>query len=630
MSAALALLAALAAPEPAPAAAAAPAPAAPVITADQATAPEVDAGILDGRRRPGAVTVLPPQAVQVNRGAVRAGPPSAFPEASLAVPDRYRILTSLCPGNDQSIYTLFGALRDLCHTVRDPYHQNVLKGDRPIDREKVKWLPIKEDDWYFEGSAISDSAIEPFSVPLPVGVVTTQRPGSNDLFGRNSGIGMAQTFIVDAALIKGMTTFKPPEIEYHLTVALNLNYASVHERQILNVDSAFAPHRFDHFLALQSAFIDYHLRNTSDRYDFDAVRVGIQKIQADFRGFLFQDEPLGIRLFGNRDNNRFQYNLAALWRIEKDTNSGLNDVTQRLRRDWVFMANLYRQDLFVPGLTGQVSVTYNRNREGGDVHYDSTGCPVRPALLGTVRGHAYDVVYLGANLDGHVQRLNVTASSYLALGQDRNNVYTGQPAAIRAWMVAGEASLDRDWMRFRLSGLYASGASDPTAHTETGFDAILENPVFAGADTSYWIRQGVPFIGGGRGIALSGHNGVLNSLRSSKDEGQSNFINPGTALVGAGGDFDLTPQLRLSTNLNHLWFAKTHVLELMRMQGTVHNDIGWDLSTSAIWRPKASQNIVARLSGAMLASGQGMRDLFGAVGHSANFYSLLANVIVSY
>ena len=82
--------------------------------------------------------------------------------------------------------------------------------------------------------------------------------------------------------------------------------------------------------------------------------------------------------------------------------------------------------------------------------------------------------------------------------------------------------------------------------------------------------------------------------------------------------------------MNHLWFARTHVLELMRMQGTVHNDIGWDLSTSAIWRPKASQNIVARLSGAMLASGQGMRDLFGAVGHSANFYSLLANVIVSY
>ena len=72
---------------------------------------------------------------------------------------------------------------------------------------------------------------------------------------------------------------------------------------------------------------------SSDRYDFDSVRVGIQPFQADFRGFLFNDNQLGIRLFGNRDNNRFQYNLAAFWRLEKDTNSGLNDVDQRPRDD---------------------------------------------------------------------------------------------------------------------------------------------------------------------------------------------------------------------------------------------------------------------------------------------------------
>src|SRR3546814_5334066 len=74
--------------------------------------------------------------------------------------------------------------------------------------------------------------------------------------------------------------------------------------------------------------------------------------------FLFNDCQLGIRLFGNRDNNRFQYNLAAFWRLEKDTNSVLNDIAQTPRDDFILTANLYRQDFPVVGLTSQVSVTY--------------------------------------------------------------------------------------------------------------------------------------------------------------------------------------------------------------------------------------------------------------------------------
>ena len=92
---------------------------------------------------------------------------------------------------------------------------------------------------------------------------------------------------------------------------------------------------------------------------------------------------------------------------------------------------------------------------------------------------------------------------------------------------AAELSYDHDWMRFRLSGAYASGDHHPYDNTENGFDAIVENPIFAGADTSYWIRQAIPFAGGGRVISISGRNGLLNDLRSSKDEGQSNFNNPG-------------------------------------------------------------------------------------------------------
>src|SRR3546814_16029686 len=89
-------------------------------------------------------------------------------------------------------------------------------------------------------------------------------------------------------------------------------------------------------------------------------------------------------------------------------------------------------------------------------------------------------------------------------------------------------------MRFRLSGLYATGDGDPYNNTEAGFDAIFENPIFAGADTSYWIRQTIPFAGGGRAVSINGRNGILNSLRSSKEQGQAHFNNPGTILAGVG------------------------------------------------------------------------------------------------
>ncbi|WP_375195943.1 hypothetical protein [Sphingobium sp.] len=576
---------------------------------------DADRQSIEGRRRPGYEAPLPEAVTQDNKGAVRAPPPEAFPTDQVPIPDRWRLIESL------------GVVKERWF---DPYGQNTLKGDRPINREKVKWLPIKGDDWFFVANAVSDTVLEPRTFPIPVGVQTTERPGSIDVFGKDASYVLSQTFIGGVALIKGATAFKPPEIEYRLTLALNVNHADVPERRVLFVEPSRPSRRTDHFLGVQEAFVDYHLANTSDRYDFRSVRVGIQPFQSDFRGFLFNDQQLGIRLFGNRDNNRFQFNLAAFWRLEKDTNSGLNSVVQSPRNDWLFIANLYRQDFLIPGLTSQVTAVYNMNREKHDVEIDDNGFPVRPALLGDLRGREYDVVYLGYNADGRIGRMNLTASLYGALGEDRNSFFTSKPAQIRAFFAAAEASYDKDWMRFRLSGLYASGDGDPYDNRENGFDAIFENPVFAGADTSYWIRQSIPFAGGGRVIGISGRNGILNSLRSSKEQGQSNFNNPGTILLGAGADFDLMPELRLSANANHLWFQNTATLQALRNEGSIPRSIGWDLSTAAIWRPRATQNIVFRLSGATLLPGAGFRDLFTNSEGNREYYSVLANLILSY
>lgn len=616
-----------------------PAPDDPTVTGDAATAPQPAAEeltpppppvdwqdmikddlvtqIIEGRRRPGYRPDLPDALTQDNVGALRPPPPQAFPgmEDQLPVPDRWRLIESL------------GVVKERWF---DPYHQNTYKGDRAIDRSKVPWLPIKGDDWFIVANAVSDTVFEPRTFPIPVGVQTTERPGSLDVFGKDRSFVFAQTFIVGAALIKGSTAFKPPDIEYRVTLAYQANYVDVPERRVLDVRPSKASHRYDSFLGVQELFVDKHLGNTSDRYDFYSVRLGIQPFQSDFRGFLFNDSQLGIRLFGNRDNNRFQYNFAAFWRLEKDTNSGLNDITQTPRDDFILTANLYRQDFPFVGLTSQVSVTYNMNREKNDVQIDHNGFPVRPALLGDLRGREYDVVYLGYSADGRIGRINLTASFYAALGEDRNSFFTSKPAQIRAGFGAVELSYDHDWMRFRLSGLYATGDRDPYNNTEGGFDAIFENPIFGGADTSYWIRQTIPFAGGGRVIAINGRNGILNSLRSSKEEGQSNFNNPGTVFIGAGADFDLTPEFRVSANANHLWFADTSSLQALRTEGSIPKDIGFDLSVATIWRPKATQNIVGRLSGAVLLPGKGFKDLFDNKQKNDAYVSILANVILSF
>ncbi|ASP31165.1 MAG: hypothetical protein CMN65_09405 [Sphingomonadaceae bacterium] len=592
-----------------------PAEQGPVVVAEPAEPPAVDNEIIEGRRRPDYTGPLPEEVTQTNVGAVRAPPPEAFPVDQVPVPDRWRLIESL------------GVVKERWW---DPYNQNTYKGDRPINPDKVPWLPITGDDWFFIVNAVSDTVFEPRTFPIPVGVQTTERPDSIDVFGKDASYVLSQTFIVGAALLKGSTAYKPPDVEYRVTLAGNINYVDVPERRVLFVEPSKPSHRFDHFVGVQEAFFDYHFRNVSDRYDFDSVRIGIQPFQADFRGFLFNDNQLGIRFFGTRDNNRFQYNFGGFWRLEKDTNSGLNAVLQTPRDDYVFYVNAYRQDFLIPALTSQLTFVWNANREAQDVQIDDNGFPVRPALLGSLRGRDYDVFYLGYNADGRIGRINLTGSAYYAFGEDRNSFFTDERADISAYFAALEASYDRDWMRFRLSAAYASGDSDPYDDVETGYDAIFENPVFAGADTSYWIRQTIPFAGGGRAISVNGRNGILNSLRSSKEQGQSNFNNPGLMLVGAGADFDITPEFRLSANANHLWFENTATLQALRNEGSIPKAIGWDLSAAAIWRPKATQNIVFRLSGAALVSGSGFEDLFTALDNPGTYYSVLANVVLTY
>ena len=527
-------------------------------------------------------------------------PPEAWKETDRApVPDRWRILNTL------------GVIPQRWY---DPYNQNTLKGDKPLFKK----------DWFLSLSLISDTIYEPRELPTPAGPQSSSGAGSTDVFGEGRQSLANQNLILALILLKGDTTFRPPDLEFHFTPVLNLNYTESQEQRLLEIDPRGGDNRSDQHIGVQELFADFHLRNVSERYDFDSVRLGIQPFSTDFRGFLFQDNQLALRVFGTRSNNRYQYNLAWIRRLEKDTNSGLNAIEDSLRDDDIVAANLYWQDLPTLGHTSQVTVVHNRNRET-DLYFDNNGFQARPFSFGNERPRDYDVTYLGYNGDGHFGRFNLTTSLYGAFGEESEGVFRQAPRDIAALFAAAEASVDYDWMRLRISALYGSGDDDPFDDEANGFDAIFENPIFAGADTSFWIRQAVPLIGGGV-VALSARNGVLNSLRHSKEHGQSNFTNPGMVLAGIGSDFDLTPQLRLSTNGNYLAFDRTEVLEVARNQGNIDRDIGLDLSAALIWRPFFSQNIVLRLSAATLIPGEGFRDLFP----DQNPYSVLGNLILTY
>jgi len=520
--------------------------------------------------------------------------------ASVPVPDRWRIVDTL--GYQDRWY--------------DPYNRNILKGDKPIS---------EGGDWFFNLGVISDSVVESRQVATPSAGVTTDEPGTNGFFSDADQLGLSQTIATEFVLYQGDTVFMPPVWEFRLIPAFNINYARLGEVGSVNIDPRDGKTRTDSHLGLQGAFVDKHLYDVSDNYDFDSLRVGIQPFSSDFRGFLFQDNQLGIRWFGTRANNRYQYNVAYFRRIEKDTNSGLNDLGAPLRKDDVLVANIYRQDTFVPGFTVEATLLYNRNTEDGENYYDKNGLIQRPASLGRETPRGYDVLYAGVGGDGHFGKWNLTTSMYAAWGKEKPGVFVAAPMDIRAGFAAFEFSRDFDWLRPRISLLYASGDKDPFDDVSTGFDAVLENPQFAGADTSYWIRQAIPLVGGGK-VALSGRNGVLNSLRPSKDEAQSNFMNPGTVLAGLGLDADVLPTLRGSLNFNSVWFATTRPIEVVRQQASVDKHIGYDLSASLTWRPLMSQNIVIRGSYAQLIQGKALDGLYPRKDPSY----LLINVLLAY
>jgi len=347
-----------------------------------------------------------------------------------------------------------------------------------------------------------------------------------------------------------------------------------------------------------------HLADLSNNYDFLSVRLGIQPFVSDFRGFIFADSNLGVRFFGNADDNRIQYNLAFFDMLEKDTFSDLNTFDQR--KQYVFIANLYRQDFFAHGYTAQWS--FQTNLDNGQNHYDRNGFQTRPELLGDPVPHDVHAFYLGWTGDGHIGRLNLTHAFYQVYGTDDDNGLAGHKVVINAQMAAAELSYDFDWIRVKLSGFYASGDSDPTGGTGSGFDSIVDDPSFIGGPFSWYSHQG--FNLAGTNVDLKERDSLVLDLRSSKSEGQANFVNPGVAILGVGADADLTPKIRLFANVNYIWIPATEPIKLALQTQKADSQLGLDCSIGFKYRPLLTDNIIISAGIGCFFPGPGYRDIY--------------------
>ncbi|MEO8648657.1 MAG: carboxypeptidase-like regulatory domain-containing protein [Acidobacteriota bacterium] len=478
----------------------------------------------------------------------------------------------------------------------NPYGQNVLKGDRPIFG----------NDYFLILSGVSTTGVEIRRTPSGNNVSSSE-PDSNNFFGRPESLAFSETIQLSIEFFRGQTVFRPRQWAIKISPTFSVpNYLNARENGIVNIDVRRGTTRTDYHVSLEEAFAELKLVDTNDNYDFVSVRAGIQPFIADFRGFLYSDNNLGFRTFGGFSNNKTQFNLAYFRQLEKDTNSNLNVLTEKPRHQNIFIANIFRQDFLWKGYTIQGVGAFNEDH--GDIHYDKNGFLVRPSLVGSARPHTIKAGYVGVNGDGHIGFLNLTNSYYFAFGKDDFNPIAGKRTDIRAHMGAVEASVDRDWLRYRASIFFASGDPDPTDDKAEGFDAIFDDPNFAGGQFSYWNRQGIRLVS--TEIGLVQPNSLLPNLRSSKTEGQANFVNPGIWIFNAGVDAELTQTVKAVFNANYLRFDRTEPLEYVLFQPRVRHEIGYDLSLGVVYRPFLINNITLTLGGNILLPGRGFRDVY--------------------
>lgn len=130
------------------------------------------------------------------------------------------------------------------------------------------------------------------------------------------------------------------------------------------------------------------------------------------------------------------------------------------------------------------------------------------------------------------ERFNLDSALYYVTGDDTLNPIAGRQLVngpdgfyyregvdIRAGMAAVELSWDRDWIRPKIAAFYATGDDDLNDRHAEGFEAIFDNPNFAGGGFSFWNRLGIRLAG--TGVTLVNRGSLLPTCAPRRTRGSS-------------------------------------------------------------------------------------------------------------
>ena len=98
--------------------------------------------------------------------------------------------------------------------------------------------------------------------------------------------------------------------------------------------------------------------------------------------------------------------------------------------------------------------------------------------------------------------------------------------------------------------------------------------------------------------------------RTSKTEGQANYVNPGAVIFGYGLDADVLPKLKTFVNVNYIRTATTAPTELVLFTNHSSNDFALDCSAGFEWRPFLTDNVILSAGCGFLVPRWGYKKIY--------------------
>ena len=219
----------------------------------------------------------------------------------------------------------------------------------------------------------------------------------------------------------------------------------------------------------------------------------------------------------------------------------------------------------------------------------------------SVEDAGLNVVYLGFTSDGHVGRLFVLPTAYLAFGTDDFNPVAGQETSVSAFMAGIELAYPKNWLTYRAAAFVASGDSDPDDDSATGFDSILDNVGLFGGATSF-VVGGASFFTRPNSFLPAGR------VAASGLGTRANFVNPGIQLLNAGLDAVVSPRIFAQLDYNYFRFFEPAAAGLADDEAA----LGQEINAALRFRAFLNENLVFQVGGSAFLPGTAGEALLGA------------------